>query len=330
MDGLDPHLVRYDQLDALMPELEELTWSLDEPFDNHMTLIRAIYLAAHRNGLKVLLDGVGGDLVLAEGTHLARLLRRGRWVTAWREAVGQNRFWGEHYPAWRELYRSARSALATDSVRRLHHQLAGRKRIRRRVQRNIRESMIRPDFAQRIRLNERLNALDMHGSSGLSVHYAVERARSIDHPNLTVGRERYDRVSTSVGVESRDPFLDLRLVALCLRLPGDQKLGSGWPKIILRRTMHTRLPDTVRWRRGKEHLGWAFTEALMGARQASVKAAIDDKWDLLTQFVDLGKARETCRSYFEANDLEQADRVYEIANLAAWLHRSARRPQSIG
>ncbi len=82
MDGLDPHLIRYDQLDSLMPELEELTWSLDEPFDNHMTLVRAVYLAAHREGLKVLLDGVGGDVVLAEGSHLARLLRRGRWLTA--------------------------------------------------------------------------------------------------------------------------------------------------------------------------------------------------------------------------------------------------------
>jgi asparagine synthase (glutamine-hydrolysing) len=67
MDGLDPHLVSFADLDPLMPELEVLTWDVDEPFDSGMTLIRAIYLAAHVQGLKVVLDGVGGDTVLSEG-----------------------------------------------------------------------------------------------------------------------------------------------------------------------------------------------------------------------------------------------------------------------
>jgi asparagine synthase (glutamine-hydrolysing) len=107
MDGLDPHLIRYDRLDALMPELEELTWNLDEPFDNHMTLLRAVYLSAHRQGIKVLLDGVAGDTVLGEGDYIARLIRGGRWLTAYSEASGKERFWGKAYPAWRELYRGA-------------------------------------------------------------------------------------------------------------------------------------------------------------------------------------------------------------------------------
>ena len=39
MDGLVPRMVRHDRLDELMPELDELTWNLDEPFDDHMTLV---------------------------------------------------------------------------------------------------------------------------------------------------------------------------------------------------------------------------------------------------------------------------------------------------
>ncbi len=270
MDGLKPHLIRHDRLDELLPELEGLTWNLDEPFDNHMTLPRAVYLAAHRAGIKVLLDGVAGDVVLGEGSHIARLIRRGRWRTAYREAVGQQRFWGDAYPAWRELYRGARSAAAPNSLRRLHQLALHSRRLRQRLEKNIETSLIDRDFAQRVRLSERLRALDGYSSGGLSSAYSMERARSVDHPYVTVGRERYDRVASAVSVEPRDPFLDQRVVALCLALPGEQKLANGWPKIVLRRAMTGRLPDAVRWRTGKEHLGWAFTQALIAVRRRSV------------------------------------------------------------
>ena len=103
----------YGEFDQLLPELEQLAWVVDEPFDGSMTLVRAVYLAARRRGLKMLLDGVGGDTVLTEGRRLARLLRAGRWRTAYREAAGHNRYWKGAFPPRRELLRSARAAFVT-------------------------------------------------------------------------------------------------------------------------------------------------------------------------------------------------------------------------
>lgn len=332
MDGLDPTLIRYDRLDALMPEFEELTWTLDEPFDNHMTLVRAVYLAAHRQGIKVLLDGVAGDTVLGEGSHIARLISRGRWLTAYREAVGQERFWGKAYPAWRELCRGARSAAATNSVQRLHRRLLGPRRFRQRLQQNIRESLIDPDFAQRIRLDERLRALDGHGSGGLPTSYGKERARSVDHPYLTVGRERYDRVASAIAVEPRDPFLDRRVVALCLSLPAEQKLGDGWPKIVLRRAMVGRLPDAVRWRTGKEHLGWAFTSALIAKMKADVTLPMEANRALIAPYVNSDGARLAGNANFADDDPHHGQSVYQADQLASWLgghHRRRQTPRSI-
>ena len=59
----------------------------------------------------MLLDGAGGDSVLTEGRRLARLLRAGRWRTAYREAAGQNRFFNGALPPHRELLRSARRGI---------------------------------------------------------------------------------------------------------------------------------------------------------------------------------------------------------------------------
>jgi asparagine synthase (glutamine-hydrolysing) len=330
MDGLDPHLIRHDRLDEMMPELAELTWNLDEPFDHYMTLPRAVYLAAHRKGLKVILDGVAGDVVLGEGSYIARLIRRGHWLTAYREAVGQEHFWGEAYPAWRELYRGARSAIATHSVRLLHRRLLGPRRLRQRVQQILRESLISPEFARRIRLRERLRTLDGHGSEGLSIAYNKERAQSIDHPNLLVGRERYDRVATAVAVEPRDPFLDRRAVAFCLSLPGQQKLGDGWPKIILRRALSGRLPNAVRWRTGKEHLGWSFTNALISSMQAHVLSQTEVNRQSVALLLKKDSRYLNCHASFEYADPIQRQNRYAAEHLAAWAGRHHERPQRAG
>lgn len=330
MEGLDPCVIHHGQLQEFMPELGELTWEIDEPFDNHMTLLRVIYLAAHRRGCRVLLDGAGGDVVLSEGSQLARLLRSGRWLAAYREASGQSRFWSPHCPTWPELYKEARVAFVPNSIRRLRSRLLGRRRAQQHVEKNIRESLINPDFAQRVMLADRLRELGQHGRKvPLLPDFQQEHARVIDHPYLTAGRERYDRVASTVAVEPRDPFLDLRVVALCLSLPGSQKLSGGWPKVILRGAMAGRLPDTVRRRPGKQHLGWAFTSAFMERMKDRMRFDIETNWNIINSYIQVDGLRVASRSYFDEGNSAQGELVYTAAHLACWLRRHAERPQGL-
>ena len=73
-DGLESHTVHYGQLGEFMPELGQLTVDADEPFDFHMTLLRLIYLAAHRRGTKVLLDGGAATTSLPKAATWPALL----------------------------------------------------------------------------------------------------------------------------------------------------------------------------------------------------------------------------------------------------------------
>ena len=110
MNALDPKMVSYGRVRDLRPSVVQLAGEMEEPFDSYMTLVRTVYVVAQRQGLRMLLDGVGADVVLSEGRRLARLLRAGRWRTAYREASGHNQFWNRAYPPGRELARSARAA----------------------------------------------------------------------------------------------------------------------------------------------------------------------------------------------------------------------------
>jgi asparagine synthase (glutamine-hydrolysing) len=329
MEGLDPHIITHGQWDDLLTELAELTWSLDELFDIDMTSIRVLYLAAHKKGIKAVLDGVDGDNVLSEGSYIARLLQRGHWLTAYREAIGLERFWGGAYSAKQELCRNACRAFVPEPVWHIRRALlSGRNQ--KKLEENIHSSIISSAFARSVDLEERLNILDSYGSKEAMPDYQEERIRAINHPYLTVGIERYNRVASAVSVEPRHPFLDRRVVEFCLTLPGDQKLKKGWPKWVLRRSMANRLPDPVRWRKGKEDLGWAFTLQLMDDLHDRLKIAITENIDILYKYVDADSLQFACKSYFEDKDQNQAVKVCEVAHLAMWLSCYKERPQTKG
>jgi asparagine synthase (glutamine-hydrolysing) len=322
MSGLEPHLVSYEDMDDLLQQLLRLTLEEHEPFDGHMTLVRTVYLCAHRAGLKTLLDGAGGDVVLSEGRRLARLLREGRWRTAYREAAGQNRFFKGGRPPRRELLLSARAAFFPDAMLRrlrpLHRKLS--------VGRVVRASMIDAEFARRVAVRERLRMLWSH-DIGLLRDAGAERAHAIEHPFLTVGNERYDRVAAAVAMEPRDPFLDRRVAAFSVRLPGEQTLSGGWPKAILRRATAGRLPEEVRWRRGKEHLGWAFTQALWGNHRELIRDEVEVSLESLNGYVDAEARRRIRRCLFEEGELPSSEDIYNALYLGTWLRHHSSRPK---
>ena len=255
MPGLEPHVASHDDLAQYMDDLIHFTRESGEPFDGHMALVRTACLMARRAGVKILFNGVGGDDVLSSSFRLPRLIRAGRWIEGWNEAKGQAHFWSGN-PV--RFYRYGfRQALTPGWAR----------RIRRRWgiwrDRSLPEGpLLDPEFAKRVDLAGR-RAKFLRHRSPVPLPQAALRAQSVGHTFQVVGRERYDRVVAAMGLEQRDPFVDLRVVEFCLRLPEEQVGGRGWHKWILRRAMAGLLPDAVRWRTGKQHLGGDFIHAML-------------------------------------------------------------------
>lgn len=255
--GIDPHFINYAELQCYRSDLLGL-WDGSHPFDSHMTLIRSIYLAANRQGLNVVLDGVGGDVVLSGGNAVARLLRRGRVRRAWREAKAEERFWGPSWAAPKVFLVASWTTFAPRPIRILRRKIMPWLRQRFTTQ----HGLVAPEFATRVDLRSRRKRFtNLNSDRGQSD--AQRLTEAIQHPHTAAANERYDRVASALAVERRDPFLDLRVISFCLSLPSSQLQANGWPKIVLRRAMHRRLPEAVLWRRGKEHLGWNFTLSLI-------------------------------------------------------------------
>jgi asparagine synthase (glutamine-hydrolysing) len=91
---------------------------------------------------------------------------------------------------------------------------------------------------------------DTTNETGLAPLTAKLYADFHDRALPTILRD-FDRFSMAHGVEVRSPFLDWRLVCYCFSLPSESVLGGGQTKRILREAMRGRLPESTRTRARK-------------------------------------------------------------------------------
>ena len=228
--------------DDVIANLENLVSTQEEPF--HGLTIMASYMVmklARQNDMKVLLDGQGGDEILAGYDYLAafyfyELLRRGRLFRLISEM--SKSFHRPHT----KLYAYFFGLLLPKQLR---GRVVGRQK-----------KYLSKDFVRKHakRLERRFERKSLNDA-------LIEAITYYPLPSLL---RIEDKNSMHWSVESRVPFLDHRLVEYSLRSPSDAKIRDGAPKFLLRKGMEGVVPEAIISR--KDKIGFAVPEA--GLRQS--------------------------------------------------------------
>ena len=315
LPGFAPTLVDPVQFQTMRADMVAAAWHCDEPFDGSMALIHAQYHAASRIGVGAVIDGIDGDVLLTESGGLVRQLRAGQWRDAWRNARGNQRIY-PGMPAWRSMAEAARSLLAPDWLRASTRE----RRLRVSTRRNIDSTLISSDFADRIDLQSRLQRSS--GSHlGIPGDVATHAARLLLEGHSICGMERYHRVAAWHGVDPRHPFMDRKVMEFCIALPDDQRMAHGWSKIVLRRAFQSRLPSSVCWRLGKQHLGWKLNERVLLEDMEEVRQRLDAYRDELSPYVDLKKLDLAARHWQLPAHHDARGALFNAVTLGNWLAR---------
>lgn len=233
-------------------DLEDLIYFQDIPFGS--TSIYAQYRVmklARENGLKVLLDGQGGDELFTgySGFHTAfflEILRNRDFPALLRELRGVN-----NSPANAKfilssiIKRISLSALSEGIKRNMRIKYYGRK---------INNQFLNSDFWETHKQRLALTS-DIYMSLNRMLY---EMMCCMNLKNLL----RYeDRNSMRFSIESRTPFADdINLIEYVFKLPSAFKIHKGWSKLLLRDSMHGIIPDRIRLR--KDKLGYTTPEQL--------------------------------------------------------------------
>ena len=316
--NVQSHLISETELSQWMDELVKAIEVEAEPFDGLMNLNRAVYLHAQKHGISALLDGIDGDILLSGSDHLTQLWRQGAYQTIIGETLRADGLTSE-YKMGRHLFFnsliSVFTSYAPDWIRQMYRQ----RRYRTAVASAVTESIIDREFATRSQLGDRFAKLNSYRILPPSRSQMEAHKITLEHPNLSVGLERYERVASAFGVEARHPFADLRLAEFCLGLPWQLKTQRGWTKMILRSALEPHLPSEVIWRKDKDSLMWEVNRLILKERAEYFYQITLDEQENLKPYIDMRKLLKFWQDYLTLGDEKHAELIWSGVALGMWL-----------
>jgi asparagine synthase (glutamine-hydrolysing) len=290
---------------GLLGQLPDILWHQEEPVEGMSILAQWNVMRAVRGaGVKVVLDGQGGDEVLCGypgfiGSRLADLAREGRWLTAFSE-----------WHAWRCVHGRLQPTARAGLVRGLFPAWASN-RLRNRVMGHSiwmnRQFLMGHSSNDGLPCSPKYPLLDAH----------VARTITQDLPALL---HYEDRNSMAFSVEARLPFLDHRLVEWLVQVPPELKLSKGMTKVVLRQAMAGVLPDDVRLRTDKMGFVTPEDEWLRGPWRVQIESLLNSDRMRARHYWQVDVLKDWYRRYCDGN-LAVGPAVWRWVNLELWLRR---------
>ncbi len=247
--GATPHLV-FPSAEDFLASFERMAWHQDMPFGEPTYYAQwRVMRAAKEAGVKVLVDGQGGDEVFGgyakfRYAYLASLLGSGRLVRLTKELgamlLQSDRYVLDIRHGYRYLPWQLRRLLGVDSLMR---------------------QALRGDWHRAVTSEStpatrwwRYASHNGRGSSPATIMQQMQ-VDDIMIDTLPMLLRMEDRSSMAFSLEARVPLLDHHVVEYGVSLPDHLKIRDGWSKVAIRRAMEGTLQDLVRLRKTK--LGFA-------------------------------------------------------------------------
>ncbi|QRM27236.1 asparagine synthase (glutamine-hydrolyzing) [Microvirga sp. VF16] len=285
--GAEPQLV-FPSAEDFWTDFERFAWHQDMPSGGLSFYAQwRVMRAAKEAGVKVLLDGQGGDEVFGgyakfRYAYLVSLLRSRRFPTLIGEAAAMVRH-GDRYVldlrnGYRYLPKSLRRLFNVDSAL---------------------KDTIRTDWDKVVSDRSTpatrwwLNASGSQDSSLSNLGTMMQRIQIDDIFIDTLPQllRFEDRSSMAFSIEARVPLLDRQLVEHGISLPDNLKVRDGWSKFAIRKAMQGLMPEPVRLRKSK--LGFAAPDRIWLSR------------DLRPQVGELIESNLRCQKYIDPSALRQ-------------------------
>ena len=226
--------------EQLITDFEKLCYHQEEPFPSSSIFAQyKVFELAKANNVKVLLDGQGADEIMA-GYHkyvhwyLQEMVSRYKFSETKKEKylLLKNNIhfkWGVKNLIASLLPSHAAIALEKREYKKIIHHPDLSKNILSSLRGREWEGIYKPSVTK---LNDILYFNTMENGLEELLRYA-------------------DRNSMAHGVEVRLPFLNAELVQFIFSLPSKYKINQGCTKLLLRKMMENKLPDSIVWRSDK-------------------------------------------------------------------------------
>lgn len=356
--SLDAHFINTCERSPL-GNISELLPIMDEPsIAPNFYLHWGIYQAARQAGIRILLDGFGGDSVISHGSmYLTELARTGQWRTFSKEvralaSLHQVSLWpylkvhALDYltelalaGSWIKFFRNARalrshfpipakSLFMKFGIEPAIKQVLGEKWVSATPPSMLESAtgsmLLNSDFARRI-------GYDTSCSVSTSTRVYTQRADQYAELNsavIPIALEEANKAAAALGMETAFPYLNRRLMELCLAIPGNQKLRDGWGRSYMRRALKNILPDEIRWRNSKGDLSPNFRRGFLQDDWKLAEETMRSLPSILGDYINIPAIQAVTMRYHKIPNGDDELVIWKVVMLALWMVHFAKLPVS--
>jgi asparagine synthase (glutamine-hydrolysing) len=252
---------------------------------------------ASENGMKVLLDGQGGDETLAGylgymAFYYANLLKRGRFLKLSSDLKAYKKLHGASYPAGEIIY-----PLVPGFIKK--------------------RSKIKQAYYMDKEFHNKYGKSDRYLSI-VSSRPLVERLKNSMNYQLVELLRFEDKSSMAFSIETRLPFMDYRMVQFLFSLPDEMKLRDGQTKYIFRKIIEGVVPDSISGRHDK--IGFATPDELWlkneNIRGFVNKILLSEK--AFSRGIITGEGVKKLLADFDGGDQNAAKNIWSLVILELW------------
>ena len=283
--NVKPHFAT-PTFEDFLNDFEEVVSIHDEPFkDPSVYMQYRVIKLAKNSGIKVLLDGQGGDECLA-GYQ--------RYLRDYLKDLARE---GKYFATFMELFRTL--DLTAPFIRRYFRRRFGMR------EKAMHEIVLTKRPSKKSHETQINNLADR-------LHYDLFAGSIIELLKYE------DANSMAFSIESRVPFLFHPMIEYLFSLPMSAKIKNGWTKYILREAMKGILPERIRMRRSK--LGFPAPSEEWAKRL--VKEKMDWCIEIVKhaqEYVDLKGFENLCKRILSKGRSEDIELFWRILILAKWL-----------
>jgi len=289
-------LVPADHLLALTG-IESFLPVLNEPFTNiYDTTLLRVHEVAREEGVRTIFSTFGADeMIGGTARYFADWLLRGHWLRLYRQLRvrglnGARDFWG--------------GAIIP----------------------------LLPPAVQRARLFPWVLELDGWKPPGMDIPRELPGeefgpsawwqllVKAVTWEGRSVVHAHSDRMARLFGMQASHPFLDVRLVDLCLRLPPDAFYSMARTKVIVRDGLHDILPPLVRDRTDKPGVPPLVDQGLRGPALSFVRELMQDSELERRGFVVAERWKRGVEKYLDGHD-NLRGMIWVSLSLELWLRK---------
>ena len=235
--GLEQHFTK-PTIDDFYKNIDELIYTQEEPFVGPTVFMQYFVMKeARKNGIIVLLDGQAADeSLLGYLRYIPTYITSKPWYRRTSALIEAKKNYGISF---RSVIKNI--LYFTSPIGKKYYQIARLPKLKKEYKSLI-DYSVSQDHAKAFKNLEELQKMEL---------------TKTQVPQLL----RFeDKNSMRHGIETRLPFLDWNLVELMLSLNNDLKIKDGWSKYILRKTVETKLPNEIVWRRTKMNFNAPLSE----------------------------------------------------------------------